>query len=127
MNIETKYGLGDKVWKIHRLMPKVWVPCTFCEGTPKETFGADTKITGADGSQRSCPECMGRGGQNGREASEWRIEKILVVGYVEFRIYTDKRRESYMEDGRGGQVHYVDTLYPTKKEAQAECDRRNKE
>jgi hypothetical protein len=52
----------------------------------------------------------------------------LTVGLVEYRFSKKETREAYMcaETGvGGGTIHYVETLYPTKKEAQAECDRRN--
>ena len=132
MNIETKYSLGDKVWKINREMPRVWEPCTFCEGreTEASAFATATEITGSDGSKRRCPECRGDGGHYKREKLEWLVTGELTVGLVEYRHSPEETKEAYMcaETGiGGGTIHYVDTLYPTKKEAQAECDRRNSE
>lgn len=129
MNIETKYSLGDRVWKINQNKPKVWVPCAFCGGTEKYRgeLAPSTEVTGVDGSKRRCPNCQGRGGHHEYLALEWRPTVTLIIGQVRYEVSVDKREESYMEDARGGYVHYVDTLYPTKKEAQAECDRRNGE
>ena len=132
MNIETKYSLGDKVWKINREMPRVWRPCTFCEGreTEASTFAPETEITGSDGSTRRCPKCQGRGGHYERVALEWCVTGELTVRQVNYRHSAKETEETYMcaETGiGGGTIHYVDTLYPTKKEAQAECDRRNSE
>jgi len=128
MKIETKYSLGDRVWKINQNKPKVWEPCPFCGGSKyqQSAFADFTKVTGLDGSKKRCPECQGRGGSHTYLELEWEITSNLVIGQVSYEVSTDKREESYMEDARGGYVHYVDTLWPTKKEAQAECDRRNK-
>lgn len=130
MKIETKYSLGNRVWKINQNMPKVWEPCTFCEGreAPVSDFVDSTKIVGVDGTKRRCPECLGDGGRHKRAELEWRVTGDLTVGLVEYRYSAEETKEAYMcvETGiGGGTIHYVDTLYPTKKEAQAECDRRN--
>ena len=129
MKIETKYSLGDRVWKINQNKPKVWIPCPFCGGSehPLSDLADWTMAVGLDGSKKRCPECQGRGGSHTYLELEWGITDNLVIGQVEYRVSVDERKESYMEDARGGYVHYVDSLYPTKKEAQAECDRRNKE
>ena len=129
MNIETKYSLGDKVWKINREMPRVWRPCAFCGGTEKYRgeLAPSTEVTGMDGSKRCCPKCHGRGGGWDYLELAWNVGETLYIGQVRFEASDDGEKESYMEDARGGYVHYVDTLYPTKKEAQAECDRRNDE
>ena len=132
MKIETKYSLGDKVWKINQAMPKVWEPCTFCEGheRPQSALADPTEIIGFDGKKRRCPECIGKGGCFQRHKLAWSITGELTVGLVEYRFSSAETRESYMcvETGvGGGSIHYVDTLYPSEKEAQAECDKRNKE
>jgi hypothetical protein len=130
MKIETKYSLGDKVWKINQEMPKVWEPCTFCEGreAPAGAFADPTEIVGIDGTKRRCPECIGDGGHHRRHKLAWNVTGELTVGQVNYRHSDVETDETYMcvETGvGGGSIHYVDTLYPTKKEAQAECDRRN--
>ena len=132
MNIETKYSIGDKVWKINQAMPKVWLPCTFCEGheKPQSALADPTEIVGLDGNKRRCPECIGLGGHHARHKLAWAVVDELTIGQVGYRSSSKETEESYMcvETGvGGGTIHYVDTLYPTKKEAQAECDRRNKE
>ena len=54
MKIETKYSLGDKVWKINQAMLKVWERCTFCDGyeNPQSGFADGTTIVGCDGRKR---------------------------------------------------------------------------
>jgi len=130
MKIETKYSLGDTAWKINQNKPKVWIPCTFCGGSKHQLneFVEKTEVTGLDGSKKRCPDCFGRGGNHDFLELEWRVERSLVIGQVRFEVSENKpEEESYMEDSRGVYVHYADTLYPTKNEAQAECDKRNKE
>ena len=132
MNIKTKYGLGDRVWKIKQKMPMVWQPCTFCKGREEKAsaFSDPIEIVGADGSTRACPVCFGAGGHNQRLRLAWDVTSELTIGQINYRISEKEKDESYMCDETGvggGTIHYVDTLYPTKEEAQAECDRRNKE
>ena len=132
MKIETKYSLGDKVWKINQAMPKVWEPCTFCDGheRPQSALADPTEIVGLDGKKRRCPECVGLGGHHQRHKLAWDVTGKLTIGLVEYRFRKEETKESYMciETGiGGGSIHYVDTLYPSEKEAQAECDERNKD
>ena len=132
MNIATKYGLGDEVWLIRRDKPKTWIRCTFCDGyeTPQANLAPNTTITGGDGSTKTCPECHGSGGRYIYLELEWCVTRKLTLGQVMIRKSSDYLDEEYMahETGVGsGSVYQVANLYPTKKEAQAECDRRNKE
>ena len=98
MNIKTKYSLGDKVWKINQNIPKVWEPCTFCEGRekPGSQYANDTKIIGLDGSERRCPECMGDGGHFKRLELEWCVSGEPTVGLVEYRHSEKETKEAYM-------------------------------
>ena len=134
MKIETKYSLGDGVWKIIQNKPKVWIPCSFCGGSKTliSQFADKTEVVGLDGSKKRCPDCYGIGGSHEYLELAWMVKESLIIGQVRFEASKDidkilTEEESYMEDSRGGYVHYVDTLWPSKKEAQAECDRRNKE
>lgn len=132
MIIEVKYRLGDKVWKIRQDMPKVWERCTFCEGNEFEPslFDDPTEIIGIDGATRRCPECFGAGGHYRRQKLAWGVTGELTIGQIGYRYSAKETEESYMctETGvGGGSIHYVDTLYPSEKEAQAECDKRNKD
>ena len=132
MNIETKYGLGDQVWLVRRNKPKTWVRCTFCDGYEKQqaNLAPNTTITGGDGSTKTCPSCHGRGGGNVYLELAWCVATTLTLGMVRVRKSSSEYDEEYMahETGIGsGSIYNVENLYPTKEEAQAECDRRNKE
>jgi hypothetical protein len=91
---------------------------------------------------------MGRGGRPVYFDKKWNIVTQLTIGDIcirhrqFYRGYDpdstfdnygpqdEERKEAYMcyETGIGsGSIHYVDTLWPTKEEAQTECDRRNLE
>ena len=141
MKIETKYNLFDTVWHIQSLPTKEWIVCDFCEGLKV--------IIGKNGKERTCPECSGFGGSNKIEKQGWQVTQKLTIGHVRVAITGKdpigtprhsvfsnygpqeyKHKEEYMckETGIGsGSVHKVDYLWPTKEEAQKECDRRNKE
>jgi hypothetical protein len=139
MKIDTKYSFEDVVWKIGYECPAVSVPCGFC--------GAKGRVTGADGKSRMCPECYGRCGHTEHRPQEWLVKGQLTIGQVGVKITGEykadqdsmfdnygsqkyERKEEYMcrETGiRSGSIHYVETLWPTKEEAQAECDRLNAE
>lgn len=132
MNIVTKYSLGDKVWSITRNRPKVWFRCEFCEGYEKQQAGLapNTKVTGLDGSEKTCPSCHGRGGSNKYLELAWMVGEHLTIGQVRVKRTNTESEEEYMavETGIGsGTVHYVRNLWPNKKEAHLECGRRNKE
>lgn len=132
MKIETKYSLGDRVWKISQDRLRVWERCTFCDGfeRPKSAFTDATEIVGCDGKKRRCPECFGDGGYHRAQKLAWGIGSELTIGLVEYRFRKGETKESYMciETGvGGGTIHYVDSLYPSEKEAQVECEERNKD
>lgn len=132
MRIETKYSLGDRVWKISQDRLKVWERCTFCDGfeSPKSAFADVAKIVGCDGKKRRCPKCFGDGGHHRSQKLAWGISGELTIGLVEYRFRKEETREAYMciETGvGGGTIHYVDSLYPSEKEAQVECEERNKD
>jgi len=141
MNLTTKFNFGDRVWKIGTIPRKEFNKCKFCEGVGE--------IVGKDGTTRQCPECYGRREYETLVHEGWRIMSELTIGEVkimargkdpvgspfrsQFSNYGPQMaayEEEYMckESGIGsGSVHYVDTLWATKEEAQTECDKRNAE
>ena len=119
MRLESKFDLGDKVWKIGYLMTKVNDKCPTCEGK-KRIFIKDSDF--------QCPDCCGRGYHVRYEPQSWKIQELLTVGQI--RITKDKKEDKreYMcnETGVGsGSIHYEKDLFHTYEEAQTECDRRN--
>ena len=129
MNIETKYSLGDKIWVITRNRPRVWIRCEFCEGHEREQarLAPDTKITGRDGTTKTCPSCHGRGGSNKYLETAWMVGDRLTIGQLRVKRTSTDQQEEYTDAKEfGGRIYYVRDLWPTKKEAHAECGRRNK-
>jgi len=144
MRIDTKFNNGDKVvWISHKLREE-WEPCGFC--------GATGVIRGANGKEESCPICnsninicYGKCGKTIYKFLEWQITKHLTIGQVQvsvtgkwegsnqtFSNYSTKEfiwEERYMcrETGIGsGSLYNYKDLFLSEKEAQAECDRRNR-
>ena len=138
MKLETKYSPGNTVWSIGRSPIKTWVMCSFCAG--------NGTTTGQDGKVRSCPKCYNNKGQYKHGNTVYQVEGILTVGQVRIS-YTksegvpgheifdnmkaqEHTEEEYMcvETGIGsGSVYKVEILWPSKMEAQVECDRLNLE
>ena len=135
MKLETKYNFGDTVFQIWRDFGKKWIECPFCAG--------EGRIFGKNKSMIFCPECDGRKGKFEQTAIKWSVQKKLTIGEIrtksrcehqqdsDFDNYgniTEKYEEKYMcyESGIGsGTIWNVEVLFPTKKEAQTECDRLN--
>lgn len=140
MRIDTKYNMFDKVWLIQSQKKKTWIECSFC--------GGKGHIYGQDNSNRECPKCYGRCGKHEYGENHWQVIQSLTIGMIraeiigedpigtpgheEFSNYGPQKyryTEEYMckETGiRSGSVYKVGLLWPSKEEAQKECDRRNK-
>jgi hypothetical protein len=139
MNIESKFGLNDKVYMIGFDHKQEWVVCSACAGSGK--------ITLADGRERTCPECYGRLGSHIYLEQEWQIKNTLTIGEVRVSIkniesdgefdnighYEEGKtqlEEVYMayETGIGsGTLWNGKNLFSTREEARAECEKRNAE
>ena len=138
MIIETKFSINDVVWAIHLGRRKSWIICEACEGAGK--------ITLKDKKPHCCPVCYGRFGKTEYFETEWSVQTSLTIGEVQAKITNitkddifenvghyeegkDKRKVDYMayETGVGsGTMWPEEVLFPTREEAQAECDKRNK-
>jgi hypothetical protein len=125
MNIQTKFGLGDSVYRICKDHVTKYVPCNYCDGTGKVT------VVGKP--ERTCPDCTGRKGKDEWFGQEWQVlNGIDKIGNVRVSLYFDSEggidEYQYMlfETGVGsGTLWKADQLYATEEEAQAECDKRN--
>ncbi len=135
MILTSKYEMGQRVWSIQQT--RVQKPdriCGACDGT---------KIVELRGSKYECPECKGRG-EVLVYSSGWVITgsgKIGKIAIEHCAPYFEKRYGddvvdggrvftfvSYMLDTTGigsGTVYEEPNLWPSREEAQAECDRRN--
>lgn len=136
MDIRTRYNLGQEVISIKEERSRIWIRCTFCEGSNKPTSMLNrSEITGRDGKIVRCPICKGDGGEWKIVGKIWVVGHVLTIGQIEVRIRSfefqeEKREEKYMciETGiGGGRLWSVDRLFPTEKEALAECAKRNKD
>jgi len=141
MKLESKYNFNDKVWVIRYQRETRFITCEFCGGTGQ--------IKGENNKDRSCPECYSRGGSYQRFDLQWELDtdetpitigEIRIEANCDFEGYESDipwsnygpqiKRQSivYMcfETGIGsGSLWRESLLWPTKEEAQAECDRRN--
>lgn len=137
MKIETKFDLGEVVISICRKQKRVQKQCDGCSGRGKITL--DNKES------RHCPCCYGRGHDFIYETEKWRQDKKLTLGKVSVSITESPgidgeetfdnykaqsdREERYMavETGIGsGTLYYAEDMFYSENEAQAECDKRNK-
>ena len=131
MKLETKYNVGDYVYRIHR--QQVALPpeaCSACEGTG---------FCDLRGEKFHCPKC---GGKKTTQAQGWGwvLSDSGEVQHVEVR--TRSPEDANPEDrdewdsgefevrymwarSRSGGVYEEHSLFPTRETAQAECDRRN--
>lgn len=144
MKIETKFDLGQTVYKISQRCEPYRDTCERCNG--------EGEFAAAKGEPIRCPDCgyaVLHGHEKGtvqkfREEA-WLVECALTIGKIQAERYsttggdpdstfcnmkpgTHDDKTGYMcwETGVGsGSVHYEDTIFATKEEAQEECDRRN--
>jgi hypothetical protein len=125
MNIETKFDLGQKVWKIRRERRKEWEPCAFC--------GGEGRITGKNNKDRYCPACIGHRGKDIYKDMAWSVvEESMTVGEVKIRrsLRKESDEEQYMcwETGVGsGTLHDADDLFASFDKAETEAEIRNGE
>lgn len=131
MRINTKFSLNDKVFTIHKSGSTQFIKCEVCEGK-----GGITTEKG----RFNCESCYGNGGKREYIPEKWKIGyKNTTIGKVYIEMYNERFYEDYpdyrdkefkyMIEATGigsGTVWYEKDLFKTEKEAQKECDRRNK-
>lgn len=131
--LNHKYNLGDTVYGIYQAYKQVNETCDHC--------GGDGKVMWSSGVGYSCYNCHGTGKKHVSSFHKWELSKTdygtvrpKTVGLIrcEVRIENEERtiENRYMcnETGIGsGRVWDESLLWPSKIEAQAECDRRNEE
>ena len=110
MKIETPFKIGQKVWIIDQ--KEAQQKCPICDGTKQIIIKKKFFYT--------CPECLGDGYVS-KKCLEWyvkqfnaKIREIIINEFGE-RIYLvgyEKKHEKY--------------IFATRKQAQQECDKRNK-
>ena len=141
MKLESKYDFGDVLYGIYYGIKQIIENCGFC--------GGSGSIKGLDDSTKICLECYGRGTKNRLERTKWNVKDgVLTVGQIRVEVTNEQPGadpdsifdnygpqkadyiEQYMclETGiHSGTLHPVAHLWPSREEAQAECDSLNKE
>lgn len=121
MILESRYNIGDKVWRITYNEKNIPIECPACRGLAKVLY--------PDGQERNCVECYGRGLRNFKTECKWFVEsKSLTIGMI--RIIQDGRskRVEYMclETGiNSGSVYKEEYLFLAKQEAIDLCKELN--
>ena len=126
MIIETKFSLGQVVWKIHRTYSNTMAECRLC--------GFSDQVTLTSGEKIPCPERLER--KKIDKWSPWVVERTLTIRNVRVSLYddgfppykADSNERIYMTEETGvgsGSLHHEKDLFATKEAAEAECYRRN--
>ena len=131
MTIETKFNHGQRVQAITYAQDQYEEMCPACQGTGKVTV---------NGVEFGCGNefCWGEGYIRKYKPKQWFVPKDAFYNFVIQKINTEtynpknriskeyKDRVWYMA-GASGTMFYEEELFLTEKEAQEECDRRNKQ
>ena len=129
MKIETKFDIGDCVYRLNKRLRSKHVTCTYCKGKKRFTAVEKTTLT------FNCPECKGTGKKADKISSKyvWEVvDALKEIAKIEIQI---KKHETIEELFTGHCFPDVDPsffgeaneCYKTAEEAQAECDKRNKD
>lgn len=133
MKIETKYAIGDKVAGIVRRYVSRIVKCQCCQNSGSVTI---------NGEQFTCPKCGGKADHPINNGEKWFVDfydsKVGTVRFNQglrhncnYNIPDDAPVETeitYMVEETGigsGSVWDEHLLFPSREEAQAECNRLN--
>lgn len=120
MKLETKYSLGDTVFKISDIAKPKYKECPACEGAKKITL-PKTEV--------ECPTCKGHGVLcSGHFTSYFVKESAMTIGQVRFETTSEKTEIGYMckETGVGsGSVYREDQLFLSKTECQSAANELN--
>lgn len=114
MEIQTKFGIGDTVWYIHRVKERIDTTCGFCAG--------EGRVTGHDGSTTSCHRCRGTGvlTEWGRYIYTIHDASPMMVAQVRYEHSADHTEEKYMSHETGcpsGSLLDAELLFATEREA----------
>lgn len=144
--LTTKFGLGQRVWKVCSTTETIQLPCRFCRGRG----WLDTKGANEESRQVPCPECNGHAVVNLGSWPEWRVESDpLQIAMIRLAVFDrsgadngerwDNRNpasvarlhehdeENYMAWSTGvgsGTVHHAEDLFAAREEAEEEAERR---
>lgn len=120
LTIESKFSVGDKVWKADLTTKKMQHPCPDCLGVGrwKATSPAGTEYT------FSCPRCSARYNGNHEARLSYTVYapwiRPLTIGSIRIDTSDKERPVSYMCDETGigsGTIHDEEKLFFTQEEA----------
>lgn len=141
--LETRFGLGHKVWYVSSSVEDIELPCRFCRGRGRLTVDGSAEQTAVV----QCPKCSTKAMVRLGTWPVWRVDGPLTIGMIELRVFQREgldngergenrnpgagiRREDeerYMAWSTGvgsGSVYKVWDLFADPDEAQAEADER---
>ena len=131
MEIKTKFNHGHRVQAIVHGTEEYQEKCPVCEGE---------KVLEVKGIKIGCPGngCWGNGYVTKQKSLGWFVPKDsyynFVIQKIGVELYNPKNKEAsknrswiYYQSLNGGTMFKEDDLFHTIEEAQAECDKRNKE
>lgn len=127
MKMETKYSLGDTVFGIRDMEARRKRSCPTCDRKGTVRIGVE---------EFTCPKCFGTSMSDEYSGRKSFVDETGRVGNVRFETTEECHcREGepatviqYMLNTTGvgsGQLWKEADLWPTREDAQAECDRRN--
>ena len=128
MLIQTKFGLGDRIYGISQFRKEIKVPCETCGGTKY--------LTGNMGRLVQCPACYGRGYKSDWEPPLYHVlSEELIIGQVCVHETCHQDEPSHEETymcyssgiGRGTVWNVTTPVFGTHEGAQAYCDKKNEE
>jgi Zn finger protein HypA/HybF involved in hydrogenase expression len=127
MDIKTKFDLGDNVIALSSMWATRKVFCLTCEQTGKVNILGESFI---------CPKCHGACLRDNHCGHKTFIAEESRIGKIEIQLLDEKYcyhghvpyKVQYMIESTGvvsGTLWNEKDLFATRKEAQAECDKRN--
>ena len=128
MKIETRFDLGQAVWRVKKFPKHMTIPCPGCEGR------GDSPL--ADGTTHWCPKCYGCKTRVKVAPADWRVDGPVTIGNVRVSLFEAKSDDEH-EDERWYMCHETGIgsgtlwrepdLYATREGAEAEADKRKKQ
>jgi len=123
MDIKTKLNIGDKIFPIWLNGAEEKITCKVCNGTGEVSLGSNTY---------NCPECFGDGFKTEWKPTIWRVAETPynlkgIVRKIEVEATKKEVRVNYFPWGESGNFFKEEDCFGILEEAQAECDKRNRE
>ena len=131
MDIKTKFNFGQRIQHINRGNQQVNIVCPLCHGKKEvQVVSSDEYVT--------CPKCYGDGYKTEYKPTMWYVPEDSYSNFVIQHIginlhnpnnkkWNEKRNWIYYMNDSSGTMYDEKDCFASIEEAQAECDRRNRE